>query len=455
MHSGHKLIELSDVESLKKENISIESSTKEFNEISEKIIELKNKIENEINKINNLYEKTIDDLRKSYLKKHEILLKEENNLKEKLQNEVTKVKEQLENYLSEANNEIKISERINKGIKKMENQEKNMIKVLSYISKINKSQKNMKKIFSQIMRNIKILYEEEKNEIKYEEYYFNGIFMPKNIEIKDLDSSSFKIFWEMDNIDLLNFDKNKFNYRIEMRKENENFEKIYEGNDTKYFVNNLDSNINYELRICTIYKGIMGKWAQILKVKTLPLGCDSVILKESKKEKELIAKINEWVAFKKLQLLYRGTRDGMSSKVFHFKCDNQGPTITLIKNDKGNIFGGYASISWTNDYNNTWHSAPESFLFTLKNIYNIEPTKFSSKNDQKEIKHYSISFGPAFGGGCDIGINGNILESGGWTHFPHTYIDSLGKGKTIFTGDFDNNKTNFRVKEIEVFKLFK
>ena len=58
--------------------------------------------------------------------------KEENDLKEKLQNEVTKTKEQLEIVLSKVNNEIKISERINKGIKKFDNDEKNMTKILSY-----------------------------------------------------------------------------------------------------------------------------------------------------------------------------------------------------------------------------------------------------------------------------------------------------------------------------------
>ena len=83
----------------------------------------------------------MNDLTNSYLKKHEKLLKEENEMKEKLQIEVTKVKEKFENFLSELNIEIKISERINKGIKKMENEEKNIIKILSYVSKINKTQK--------------------------------------------------------------------------------------------------------------------------------------------------------------------------------------------------------------------------------------------------------------------------------------------------------------------------
>lgn len=40
-------------------------------------------------------------------------------------------------------------------------------------------------------------------------------------------------------------------------------------------------------------------------------------------------------------LLYRGTKDGTTSYKFHEKCDDQGPTICLYKNEKGHIFGGY------------------------------------------------------------------------------------------------------------------
>ena len=153
-----------------------------------------------------------------------------------------------------------------------------------------------------------------------------------------------------------------------------------------------------------------------------------------------------------MKLIYRGTRDG--SNVFHNKCDNKGETITLIKSEKGNIFGGYASIPWTSPGSGSLYSAPESFIFTLSNIYNTEPTKFPSKNDKKEVYHNS-SYGPCFGGGCDIGVNGDILNSGGWSGFPYTYPDILGKGKSIFTGDSNNNIYKIQIKEIEVFKIYK
>jgi len=81
---------------LSKENITIESVTNDFNEISQKVIDLNNKIENEINKINELYGNIISNITKSYIKKHEILIKEENELKDQLHNKITKIKEKLE-----------------------------------------------------------------------------------------------------------------------------------------------------------------------------------------------------------------------------------------------------------------------------------------------------------------------------------------------------------------------
>ena len=437
---------------MNKENITIESVTNDFNQISQKVIDLKNKIENEINKINELYENTINDLTKSYIKKHEILIKEENELKDNLKNEVTKIKEKLEIYLSESNNNIKINERINKGIKNIENEDKNMIKLISYISKINKNKRNNKKLFSELMKNIKIKYEEDK--IKYEEYYFNGIPKPKNIEFKDITSSSLNISWNIDNININN-NNEEIKYRIEMRKENEEFKKIYEGNNNNYLINNLIKDTNYEFIIYSFYNNLIESKSEIYKIKTLNIdtNIDSNILNESKRENEYINKLYEWTGCKGMELIYRGTRDGMTNTVFHNKCDNKGETITLIKNEKGNIFGGYASISWTSA-SGIFYSAPESFLFTLSNIYNTEPTKFPSKNDQKEVRHMS-NYGPIFGGGNDLGVYGDILSSNSWSCFPYTYQDVLGKGKSIFTGDSNNSNQKFKIKEIEVFKIFK
>ena len=372
-------------------------------------------------------------------------------MKDKLQNEVTKVKEQLEIFLSESNNGIKLNERINKGIKKMENEEKNMIKILSYVSTINKTQKNMKKLFSQLMKNIKFNYEEEKSNIKYEEYYFNGLFIPSNIEIKDISNTNFNLNWSIENLNIINIDKNQIKYIVEMKKENEEFQKVYEGVKNNCLIHNLTKNTNYELRICSVYNDLKGFYSEIKKIKTLNIeNIDSIILKESNKNDELLNKLYEWIGNKKMKLIFRGTRDGMTGKIFHNKCDNQGPTITLIRNVKGYICGGYASISWTSEEG--YHSAPDSFLFTLTNIHNIEPTKFPNKKDNKEVYHAN-NYGPVFGNGNDLGINPDFINGGPWSSFPGTYQDILGKGRSIFTGDLKNNISNFKLNEIEIFKV--
>ena len=153
-----------------------------------------------------------------------------------------------------------------------------------------------------------------------------------------------------------------------------------------------------------------------------------------------------------MELLYRGSRDGSTSKDFHDRCDNKGPTICLYKNDKDYIFGGYASISWTS--NCGYYSASESFIFTLSNIHGTESTKFPNKDKTYSVYHGS-NFGPCFGYYNDIYIQSDYKKTVSYSYFPCRYEDTLNKGKSIFTGNLDNNNNNFIVKEIEVFKLYK
>ena len=450
LHSNHKIIPLNDIESLQKENCTLD--TKELNVSAQKIITLKNKIENEINSINNLYDKTLNDLTQSFVKKHEELIKKENELKEKLQNEVTKVKEQLENFLSQCNAQIKNNEKINQGIKKLENNEKNVIKTLSYVSKVNKSQKEMKKLKQNFMKSIKFVYQEENSSIKYDEFLFNGIQIPNNIKFNDIYYLSLNLSWEIDDLNNINIDKNQIKFKVEMRAENGEFTQVYEGKNYNCSISNLVKNSYYEFRICSLYNDLKSPWSEIQKIKTSDLESD--ILNKSERKDEFAKKIFEWTGFNSMKLLYRGTKDGMNADTFHNKCDNQDKTLTLIKNDKGNIFGGYASIPWKSSGN--WQNAPECFIFTLTNIHGTEPTKFQSKKKGCEVGHYSGN-GPLFGDNRDIFFYSNFVEGGcsPYSNFPANYEDVLGKGKSIFTGEFDNNKTKFKIKEIEIFKLLK
>jgi len=308
-------LEINDEEALKKENITIENSNKEFDANIQKLNNLKNLIEKEMTEIDKTYEKMDKETTKSYQIKREKLNKEEKDLKDKLKNEVTKIKEQFEICLSDVNSLLNRSKKIVKGIKALEKEEKIMIKTLSYLSQINKNQKEMRVLFIKLIKNLKITFKEEEGKIKYEEYYFNGIPIPNNIEFKDIGANSLKVLWKIDNINILNLDKNKIKFRIEIRKENtkDEFIQIYEGKEYNYIINKLEKNTNYEIKICSVYKDIISDWSDLKKVKTNDL--DSILLNESERGNEFLEKLLEWTGYNKIELLYRGTREGSGSNI--------------------------------------------------------------------------------------------------------------------------------------------
>ena len=164
------------------------------------------------------------------------------------------------------------------------------------------------------MKNLKILFNKNENNIKYEEYYFSGISLPKpkDIEFSDIETNSFKISWKIEDIKLLNIEtieniENKeIKYRIEIRKENYNFKLIYEGNNNNFIINNLDDNTNYEIRLSSFYNNAVSEWTQIYKIKTKIL--NSVILNNNERKKEYINKIIEWSGYKSMELIYRNKR---------------------------------------------------------------------------------------------------------------------------------------------------
>ena len=179
-----------------------------------------------------------------------------------------------------------------------------------------------------------------------------------------------------------------------------------------------------------------------------------MILLGTKKNNDFIHLILEWCGYKKMKLLYRGSRDGALSKDFHKKCDNKGPTVTLIKSEEEYIFGGYTSISWSNGYDICLDN--NSFIFTLINMYNLNPIKFKPKS--KGYICHSKYDEPNFGNEerllrkiYDIRIGDYFKNKLSYSEFPNIYEDISGKGKSIFIGK--NNDGNFKVIEIEVFGL--
>ena len=129
--------------------------------------------------------------------------------------------------------------------------------------------------------------------------------------------------------------------------------------------------------------------------------------------------LSEMTHFKSGTLLYRATRDGCNAAAFHSKCDGKANTITFIKTDSNDVFGGFASASWNSS--GYYIADSSAFVFYLRR-------KGSSKCEKFIIKRENLykamignrNYGPIFGGGngdannngCDILIidNSNIYH---------------------------------------------
>ena len=294
-----------------------------------------------------------------------------------------------------------------------------------------------------LMKNLKISFEEDKNDIKYEEYFFNGIQIPKEIEFKDINSNSFKIFWKIDNINMKNIDKNKIKYKVEIRKENsdEKFIQKYEGNENNCLVDNLNVNTKYEIRICCLYNNLIGPWTEINKINTKNVSNlnESIILKD---EIENINLIKGWINPHRdldFKLLFRMSRDGSNCSDFHRFCDNKGETLIIIKTDKNYKFGAYTPLNWVTPSSGEVNDSKDelTFLFSLD-----KKQKFTKIPGQRpETARSQKDYGPLLGWGTDLGINPDMKN--GWSS-NNTFLRNR---------ELTNGESSFVVNEMEIFQV--
>ncbi|XP_015753502.1 PREDICTED: uncharacterized protein LOC107333242 isoform X1 [Acropora digitifera] len=143
-------------------------------------------------------------------------------------------------------------------------------------------------------------------------------------------------------------------------------------------------------------------------------------------------------------LCWRASLNGWASSTLHSLCNNKGPTVSLIRDTKNNVFGGYASKSWRESGN---RYAVSAFLFSLKN-----PTNDPRKLPHMDGKSYSMRdyghVGPSFGQGIDLYIASNANKnSDSYEKLGYTYTVPSGRaGDPFLTG-----ATRFTPSEIETF----
>jgi hypothetical protein len=152
----------------------------------------------------------------------------------------------------------------------------------------------------------------------------------------------------------------------------------------------------------------------------------------------------------KMNLLYRATRDGFTSEAFHSKCDGKGNTITIIKNNLNNVFGGYASSAWNSS--GRYINDPNAFLFSFRAGVSFKD-QFTVKVAANALIG-NTGYGPIFGGN-DICIrNQSNTNIGSQSNFGYSF--NLPNGYTYngnareFLAGYYNQWTT---TEIEVYQI--
>ncbi|KAH3715462.1 hypothetical protein DPMN_058172 [Dreissena polymorpha] len=125
-----------------------------------------------------------------------------------------------------------------------------------------------------------------------------------------------------------------------------------------------------------------------------------------------IDQLESWIGTgpKIFTVLYKITMDGCNATAFQQKCDNQGPTVTVLYNKQDSVYGGYGSLSWNSS--NAWITEANAFLFQLKYSGSNKHNKFQIKNSTYGMYGHSTC-GPTFGGGNDLHTFSSTVNSSG------------------------------------------
>lgn len=174
---------------------------------------------------------------------------------------------------------------------------------------------------------------------------------------------------------------------------------------------------------------------------------DSTIL-TNQKSIELINLLNLNQTNVSIALLYQASRDGFNPQSFHSKCNGVLGTLTLVKTDNGNIFGGFTKANWFSSVGYSLQYDDSAFLFSLVNSYNIT-AKMNINNPNNAITAADY-LGPMYGYEtiCDLCFSNQDLSFGSSSVGQNYQLPSFPNDPLFLAG-----VTTFKASQIEVFSL--
>lgn len=150
-------------------------------------------------------------------------------------------------------------------------------------------------------------------------------------------------------------------------------------------------------------------------------------------------------------LIYKISNDGASTYTFHEKCDNKGPTLTIVKTDTGHIFGGFNPVSYISE--SIYSECDDSFIFSLSNGHVVKPIKCPVKLHMKQyaIKQNEVMYSPGFGeiDFADLFISFKNLSKS-YSNLGRVYkLPKNENGKTFLAG----KESDWKIEDVEVYAI--
>ena len=242
----------------------------------------------------------------------------------------------------------------------------------------------------------------------------------------------------------VNYKKNIISLILERNEiKNEDLIKSLYEMASKYIKEN--SGLKSEIKYLKEKINIMGEKIDFLynHVKTKENYFDRVFKKcRLLKDEKQVELVEKWISpsgFFKCKLIYDAKEHGDKVSTFHSLCDNKGATLTIISTSDNKIFGGYLSMSFSE--NSGWIHDEKAFVFSLN--YN---EKYESL-DTTYTFYGGKDRGPTFGG-YNIEIFDSFLSIDKNRYNPYS-------GTYNFHERYKGSKDQyFRVNELQVYQIY-
>ena len=151
--------------------------------------------------------------------------------------------------------------------------------------------------------------------------------------------------------------------------------------------------------------------------------------------KELHSKLPYYHQYTNLRRVFSISVDGCAVSSFYDKCEEVNNSILVVKDEDGNIFGGYASEAWKPKF--TFFGTGECFLFTFYKENRITVFNSTGEND-----HYMYTDNDQICMGCSDDYFSLSLRN--------NFLDGYSKKTRTYNNECLNDKDKFTVVKLEL-----